>query len=1113
MKKRESLRLKMQRKSENMTQRQKNRILQRKMREVNLLVEMSLDNRRKKLQKQKRESAKKTKKSKSQNQKLKQTPKKKSQKSKLQRKRISKSVGKKNLSQKKLESMATSKTRGRSKTSKKPKKNALKRKLTKPPKRKKRKTSKPKIKKQQIKNEVENEYEELDCMELITNIKKEVEKPSSKKVSKKIQKKRKSGKKSTKKKKNEVAKQKKIKKIERAKKVNIREAKKNVKKRGRPKGSKAISKPKLKSLKKEKKTKKIAKKTQSQKPEKKIEKKSIRKRKARGKKKSIAKIKKSVLSQNKMNKNHSEKLKIENSRIAEPVSPHEIRFKMSETSEESDFTNFKHPKQESLDEESDIQRKEEVEKEDLLKDEMSLTDLLNPTKKPKIQMTPTKNLQTQKDFESEEEEEDFGIIDVLDLMPKSTKKARPGPKRDFQLHPGVESSGNYTGVCEEQISETEEDSELDDEMVDNDVNLLGFNDLLKTYHRVDIKEGDTDDDLEEEEDSDSQLSGNRIGIGMETSGQKSFELIGGVCLNPKLKDLSKNQSLLKKIHNEDVFNQNYSEPAVSKDFVSILKSPKVGLRIFDNTFQNFEETQANIKNSNIINEKKKGKNSLKSKIEWKTELSENKNFEEEEEDFEQNKENNKSISENLIEEESLSRNETSNHELNEPIQPEEADSLKPENHTSNQKSCKGSIDSPGNLKKTDSNKSTTIRIPQTIEKEKTPISLFNNAHMNSEKKAFNGNLLGSKPISRLSDRKSEKKSLEFEKSSKKADSEFKLKKRRKKSRELLQAENLRNQSRFIRENFTSQGKIRRAIPENVQKLFETSREVADLGFKESGGKRCGPKDEDIIKIQKNQIEEEEDESESQKIVEEQISIKEEKENVDNKNEIEEESSVSKEDVNQNQIEEEKPIKPETKKNIFKAEYTKPIFEKDSKLSAALPKLKNRTDVSDLISKLRLKKKNVKKPQSNFCKMGKVGFREKFQDLLSPTHQLPLSSDFNRLLTKFKMTTVLVNLFARKSITPFWSDIASNMMATYRLKVDHSDLKRMIKVLPGCFDLEWSLNDKINDYDLVLYFPDDSFMGSGNSGNGKSHLQASRAWQVHLMQQKFKGKRLVIFFIF
>lgn len=171
----------------------------------------------------------------------------------------------------------------------------------------------------------------------------------------------------------------------------------------------------------------------------------------------------------------------------------------------------------------------------------------------------------------------------------------------------------------------------------------------------------------------------------------------------------------------------------------------------------------------------------------------------------------------------------------------------------------------------------------------------------------------------------------------------------------------------------------------------------------------------------------------------------------------------------------------------------------------MPQMKSRSDVSKLISQLRQKKKAVPKTPRNFCKMSKVGFREKFQDLLAGHSRFSLSSDFNRLLTKFKMTNVLLNLFARKGITPFWSDISSNMVATYRLKVDHSDLSRMMKLLPGCFEVEWALNERINDHDLVLYFPQMSAAHMGKSGEGKSHLQASRAWQVHLLQQKLKGQ--------
>ena len=186
-------------------------------------------------------------------------------------------------------------------------------------------------------------------------------------------------------------------------------------------------------------------------------------------------------------------------------------------------------------------------------------------------------------------------------------------------------------------------------------------------------------------------------------------------------------------------------------------------------------------------------------------------------------------------------------------------------------------------------------------------------------------------------------------------------------------------------------------------------------------------------------------------------------------------------------------------------YVKPSAKPYVSRMRKMPQMKSRSDVSKLISQLRQKKKATPKTPRNFCKMSKVGFREKFQDLLAGHSRFSLSSDFNRLLTKFKMTNVLLNLFARKGITPFWSDIASNMVATYRLKVDHSDLSRMMKLLPGCFEVQWAVNERINDHDLVLYFPQASSAHMGKSGEGKSHLQASRAWQVHLLQQKLKGQ--------
>jgi hypothetical protein len=202
---------------------------------------------------------------------------------------------------------------------------------------------------------------------------------------------------------------------------------------------------------------------------------------------------------------------------------------------------------------------------------------------------------------------------------------------------------------------------------------------------------------------------------------------------------------------------------------------------------------------------------------------------------------------------------------------------------------------------------------------------------------------------------------------------------------------------------------------------------------------------------------------------------------------------------QSKIKEESARKTKSKK--YTPKKTKSKLSIDNLLTKKNLKKLDITSLSAQIrSKLDYSKNKPSIPQTSFNLMNKPSFsssirvskREKFQDLLAPRIIIPLSSSLNRLLSKFKLLSVNVNIFGLNRQTPFFSTLRKSIYNNYKEIITTKDLQKMLYVFKFCFHLEWAFNSKLDDYDIILSFP----KKIANSG--------AQALNSHLMQQMYSN---------
>jgi hypothetical protein len=253
--------------------------------------------------------------------------------------------------------------------------------------------------------------------------------------------------------------------------------------------------------------------------------------------------------------------------------------------------------------------------------------------------------------------------------------------------------------------------------------------------------------------------------------------------------------------------------------------------------------------------------------------------------------------------------------------------------------------------------------------------------------------------------------------------------------------------------------------------------------------------EEIEQIIQNEVVLEDDkiEEETEEKVEETREIQIEEES-DGNMIIEEESNDKEEsDKNEEQIRkgESVPIKIEVEEPIISKKIEQKKLKKEHKpfkfFSSKPQKRDNKNSsktnvafqsakIRELIFKSKPKsKKSLQRETFNlmskesFKSSTRVSMKEKYQDLYSPRNLIPLSSSLNRLLSKFKFLTKYVNMLCSNRRTPFFNTLQNTIKSNHRVVVTKSDLQHMLQVLKYCFNLSWSFNSKIDDYDLILSF--------------------------------------------
>lgn len=98
--------------------------------------------------------------------------------------------------------------------------------------------------------------------------------------------------------------------------------------------------------------------------------------------------------------------------------------------------------------------------------------------------------------------------------------------------------------------------------------------------------------------------------------------------------------------------------------------------------------------------------------------------------------------------------------------------------------------------------------------------------------------------------------------------------------------------------------------------------------------------------------------------------------------------------------------------------------------------------------------------------------DKYGSFLVPGKNWTLPTKYKKLLEQFQKLDELLQFFKSKGNTTFWSELVRSFNATIKdVKLELEFLKKIIHVLPGCYQLSWEKNEKNNkDWDLYIDFP-------------------------------------------
>mgnify|MGYP001800331400 CR=1 FL=1 len=159
-----------------------------------------------------------------------------------------------------------------------------------------------------------------------------------------------------------------------------------------------------------------------------------------------------------------------------------------------------------------------------------------------------------------------------------------------------------------------------------------------------------------------------------------------------------------------------------------------------------------------------------------------------------------------------------------------------------------------------------------------------------------------------------------------------------------------------------------------------------------------------------------------------------------------------------------------------------------------------TKIMSTLDCFKNKKSKIKPSTINFVSIpsfdssNKISMKEKYQDFLAPRIITTLSSSLKRMLSKFNILSINVNIFLTNRQTPFFTTLRESIYSNYKELINLQDLQKMLHVLKFCFHVEWAYNVKIEDYDLVLTFPKEIL------DSGSKALNSHRIQQMHSTQE-------------